>query len=84
MNFMHIIEGWYKSKIHADEGSKTLSKERLKVCIDCAHAVDKKYLKLINGDALEEKIKACNLCGCPIFEKSLAQQEKCDIGKWKR
>lgn len=82
MNLLHIAEGWYKSKIHADEKSIILSKERLKECIKCPHAVDKSFLKLINGKSVNEKTKACKLCGCPIVEKSLVKEEQCKIGKW--
>lgn len=84
MNFLHIAEGWYKSKIHTDKDSVALSKERLKICVECPDAVEKEFLKLINGEAIEEKTKACKLCGCPIVEKSLVTNEKCKLGKWKR
>lgn len=84
MNFLHIVEGWYKSKIHSNEESTGLSKDRLKICIKCPEAVEKEFLKIINGSGINEKTKACKICGCPIFEKSLVKNEKCDLNKWNK
>lgn len=84
INLQHIIKGWFKSKIHSDEFSKELSRERLAICAKCPHCVDSKFLKFINGKVESINQKMCELCGCPVVEKSLVKEEKCPINKWPR
>lgn len=79
---LHILEGWYKSKIHADKESVDRSQKRLSVCMECPHAINSSVLKFINGSSQEISTKKCGLCGCPLVEKSLVKDEKCDLGKW--
>lgn len=79
---LHIIEGWYKSKVHASGEALDLSQKRLSECMGCKHAVNSSVLKFINGTARKEATKICNLCKCPLVEKSLVSDEKCQIGKW--
>ena len=82
-NPIHILVGWFRSQIYASEKTKKLSEERLKVCRTCHFAVEKSFLKVIKGDAIEEKTKACKFCGCPILEKGLVKSEKCEMNLWK-
>lgn len=81
-NPIHIIKGWWKSTVHADKASLEMSRERLAICAKCPHCVDSKFLHFIKGKVKEVNQKICDLCGCPIVEKSLVKEEHCPINKW--
>jgi hypothetical protein len=84
INPINILKGWFRSQIYAPEEAKTLSEERLEVCRNCPFAVEKSFLKFRENEAVEEKTKACEKCGCPIIEKSLVDGEKCPLNLWKK
>lgn len=84
INPLHILTGWFRSQIYAPERIKKLSEERLKVCIDCPYAVEKSFLKIREDGEHQEKTKACDLCGCPIQEKTLVESEKCPENLWEK
>ena len=84
MNIIHIIKGWFSSQVYSTKAQKKLSTERLEACTSCPYAVDKSFLIILRDEAVEEKTKACNFCGCPIQEKSLVKAEKCPINLWKK
>lgn len=83
-NPLHIAEGWFASQIYATPEQKELSEERLSVCRTCPFAVETTFLKILRDSAIEEKKKACKFCGCPIVEKSLVKEEKCEMNFWKK
>jgi hypothetical protein len=39
-------------------------------------------LKLVNGTATHEDDKYCDLCTCPLTEKTIVADEKCPINNW--
>ncbi len=84
MKIFHIIKGWFRSYIYASKKAKTLSEERLDKCRNCSYAVEKTFLTILRDDAVEERKKACTFCGCPVVEKSLVEEEKCEMNLWKR
>lgn len=84
INIIHIAKGWFRSYIYAPKKVKSLSEERLEKCRSCAFAVEKTFLKILRDDAVEEKKKACMFCGCPVVEKSLVEEEKCEMNLWLR
>jgi hypothetical protein len=84
MNIIHIVKGWFRSYFYASERIKKLSEQRLEVCRNCPFAVEKSFLKFRENEAIQEKTKACQFCGCPIIEKSLVKEEKCHLNLWKK
>lgn len=80
----HIINGWFSSQVYSSKAQKRLSSERLDVCKTCPYAVETSFLKILRNEAVEEKTKACKVCGCPIQEKSLVKKEKCPMNLWNR
>lgn len=84
INIIHIVKGWFASKIYASKTAGELSMERLKRCEFCRYAKPSKVLKFINGDALEINTMKCSGCGCPVVEKSMVKDEKCPLKKWKQ
>jgi hypothetical protein len=83
INPIHILKGWFASKVHASETVEEISKRRLLECEKCVYAKPKKWLKFINGEANEIETLACDKCGCPVVEKSLVMDEVCPLKKWK-
>lgn len=84
MKIVRIAKGWFRSMVFSTKKQKKLSDERMKVCVDCPFAVVTKFTKILPNEALEEEKKACKFCGCPIYEKSLVTEEKCEMNLWKR
>lgn len=84
MNFIHIIKGWFRSQFYASDRLKKLSSDRLEVCRTCPYAVEKSFLKFRDDQAIQEKTKACQFCGCPVIEKTLVEEEKCHLNLWKK
>ena len=84
INLLHIAEGWGKSLglFEVSAENKQLSVDRMKICAACPHAKSSSILKLIKGSANELDAIVCNLCGCPINEKTLVTDEVCPINKW--
>lgn len=87
MDLLKIYEGWSKSLglKEVSEENKQLSKNRLKICIACPHAKEMWLKKIIDGFLKRDKATSgigCELCGCPVNEKSLVISEECPIGKW--
>ena len=80
----HIAQGWFSSLIYSTDKQNRLSKKRLRVCKNCPYAVEKTFLKILRDDAIEEKKKACIFCGCPIYEKSLVENEHCEMNIWEK
>lgn len=80
----HIAKGWFASLVYATKKQKKLSSERLPICENCPFAIVTKFTKILPNEALEEEKKACKFCGCPIYEKSLVPEEKCEMNLWKR
>ena len=83
INPIHIIKGWFASKIFAPDSVEEISKQRLLECEKCPFTKQSKILKFINGDAKEIDTLVCTGCGCPVVEKSLVKNEKCPKNKWK-
>ncbi|AZA82175.1 hypothetical protein C1637_09910 [Chryseobacterium lactis] len=81
---IHILKGWFRSYFSVSEKIRILSEQRLVVCRNCPFAVEKSFLKFRENQAMEEKTKACEKCGCPIIEKSLVEDEKCPMNLWKK
>lgn len=80
---IHILKGWFASKVYANKNTESISKIRLLECENCEFTKQSKVLKFINGDAKEIETLKCKGCGCPVVEKSLVKNEKCPKGKWK-
>ena len=83
-NPIHIFTGWFRSLIYATDKQKKLSAERMSVCETCPFAIVTTFTKILPNEALEEEKKACKFCGCPIYEKSLVTEEKCEMNLWKK
>jgi len=87
IKIIHILKGWFASKIYADKDTESISKIRLLECENCEFTKQSKVLKFINGDAKEIETLVCTGCSknfhCPVVEKSLVKNEKCPKGKWK-
>jgi hypothetical protein len=83
-NVIHIVTGWFRSYFYVSKRVKKLSEERLQVCRECPYAVEKSFLRLRDGNGFNERKKACKFCGCPIVEKSLVPDEKCEMNLWKK
>ena len=49
-----------------DRVPKAVQKDRLKICLDCEHAI----------------IGICDICYCPLAAKSWIASESCPIEKW--
>lgn len=84
MNLRHVAEGWTKSlglmDVSAEE--KLESERRILICSTCPMAEESKTLKLLRGKAEHMKVIKCGDCGCPVNEKSIVMDERCDLGKW--
>lgn len=87
INPIHILKGWFASKVHASKTIEEISKQRLLECEKCVYAKPKKWLKFINGEANEIDTLVCTGCSkhlhCPVVEKSLVKEEVCPQKKWK-
>ena len=77
MQVSNIIKGWsnYFSDTEIDQ-------DRLKHCVGCDFAVDKKYLTFVKDDFKEIQGKVCDKCSCPLSAKLRSDNEKCPIKKW--
>lgn len=80
----NILKGWFASLIYASERQKKLSAKRMAVCEQCPYAKVTAFTKILPNEALEEEKKACQFCGCPVYEKSLVKKEKCPLNLWER
>lgn len=85
LNYKHIIEGWSKAMglMEVTEENQEVSTERLKICAQCPRATQSKTLKFIKGHANNMDTFYCQICKCPVTEKSLVLTEKCPLKKWK-
>lgn len=87
MNLKRIAEGWSKSLnlVKVSEENKQLAITRVKICVSCPHAKEMWLKKFIDGvlknDILGSGI-GCGLCGCPVNEKALVQEESCPDNRW--
>ena len=64
-----IYDGW-KNVIWKDEEVEKIAKERAEICSQCDSNVG----------------NVCKECGCPLHAKcrSMREENKCDLEKWKR
>ena len=87
INPIHILKGWFASKIFASDTAIDFSKQRLLECENCSFTKSSKILKFINGEANEIDTLVCTGCSknlhCPVVEKSLVKNETCPQKKWK-
>jgi hypothetical protein len=87
INPIHIIKGWFASKIFASDTAIDFSNQRLLLCEKCPFTKQSKILKFINGEAKEIDTLVCTGCSknfhCPVVEKSLVKNETCPKKYWK-
>lgn len=81
---LHILTGWGKAFgfIKVSTAEKELSKLRMSICSKCDKGKEVKFLEIVNGKPVYEHRLKCNLCGCPVLQKSLVVDEHCEAGKW--
>lgn len=73
----NIVEGWI-NKVFRSELVEVLAKSRAVICSNCPHAKEKKFLKAIIPDPIQEvKGMVCELCNCPLSGKTRATAEVC-------
>lgn len=87
MNLKHVYEGWTKALglVEVSEENKTLAKKRVAICIECPHAKEQWLKKFIDGALQRDEVGSgigCGICGCPINEKALVENEKCPDNRW--
>lgn len=80
VQIFNFIEGWAKYLVGF---TSELSRERLKKCVDCEHAIEATYEDWLPDSGLKEvKGLVCNKCHCPLSAKLRANDEKCPLNKW--
>jgi TPP-dependent indolepyruvate ferredoxin oxidoreductase alpha subunit len=83
MSLRNIFNGWSKSLglVEVSEENKELARKRVAICVECPHAKEMWLKKFIDG-ALQRDITGsgigCSICGCPINERALVPDEKCE------
>lgn len=87
VNLKHIYEGWTKSLGLAEVSpeNKALAIARVKVCVDCPHAVEQWLKKIIDNALQRDELGSgigCGICKCPVMEKALVVDEACPEKKW--
>lgn len=84
MNLGHIVTGWRKSMglLDVPANQRWSSEERMKICAVCPNAKESSFLKLLKGKGHHMAAIYCNICTCPVNEKSLVTNEYCPLGKW--
>jgi hypothetical protein len=84
LKIINILTGWAKhfKLVSTSEAEIKMQELRLAICKDCIHAKQSKVLKLVNGTATHEDDKYCDLCTCPLTEKTIVADEKCPINNW--
>lgn len=83
----HIYEGWTKSLGLAPVSpeNKLLAAVRVQICVECPHAKEMWLKKFIDGVLKKDELGSgigCSICGCPVNEKALVNEEKCPENKW--
>lgn len=81
--FKRITEGW-KNIVFLSPTVEKLATERSKICSDCIHAVEKKWLKKIGSKSKRMLTIECSKCRCVVSAKTRSVKEECPLTppKW--
>lgn len=81
--FTRIAQGW-KNTIFLSPTIEAIAAGRSKICSECPHAVEHKWLKRIGKKFKRMMDIYCEKCGCPVSAKTRSVKETCPLipAKW--